>query len=300
MPATIVYVHGNGNQVRAELLKALWDQAVFGREMGERSRMAYWASLRYDEPLPDSRAWGEPELSDEPELESAAPAAEPTESFIARVRSEAGEGLEIEPAGDRLAGWLERMSYTADALAEGEAATAPDAPQAEVLPLPRDARVAIFRALVRVAFKDVHAYFFGGCMEPMRKVVRDALPGPDGPVIVLGHSLGSIIAYDVLRESAGGGRQIPLFLTVGSPLAVTEVQDLITAPLEVPAGVAAWRNVADCRDLVASDPTVRPEYAPPEMCADFAVRNDSFTHHAIRRYLPTAPVRGPMKEWFGP
>ncbi len=291
MPATIVYVHGNGNQVRAELLKALWDQALFGREMGERSRMAYWASLRYDKPLPDSRAWGEPELSEEPELESAAPAAEPTESFIARVRSETGEGLEIAPAGDPLAGWLERMSYTADALAEG---------QAEVLPLQRDDRVLFFRGLVELVFKDVWGYFFGGDKERMRKVVRDTLRDLDGPVIVLGHSLGSIIAYDVLREPAEGDRQIPLLLTAGSPLAVQEIQDLITRPLEVPAGVVAWRNVADRRDVVALDPTVRPEYAPPEACTDFAVRNGSFTHHAIREYLGTAPVREPMSEWFPP
>lgn len=293
MPATIVYVHGNGNQVGAELLKGLWDRALFGRGMGERSRMAYWAAVRYDEPLPDSEAWGELETSPDPVRELGAPVAEePTSTFVARVSAEvrAEPTAEVAPGGP-LEGWLARMSYTADALAEG---------QAEVLPFGRDERVVFFRALVELVFKDVWAYFFGGYKERMRKVVRDALRDVDGQVIVLGHSLGSIIAYDVLREPADSDRQIPLLLTAGSPLAVEEIQDLITRPLEVPAGVVAWRNVADLRDVVALDATVRPEYAPPEACTDFAVRNDSFTHHAIREYLGTAPVREPMGEWFPP
>jgi hypothetical protein len=107
-------------------------------------------------------------------------------------------------------------------------------------------------------------------------------------VVVLAHSLGTIIAYDVLREAE---RDVPLFLTVGSPLGVQEVQDLITRPLAVPAGVRAWRNASDWRDVVALDHTLRPAYAPPELCSDFMVVNDSWNHHGIREYLRTVPVR---------
>lgn len=35
--------------------------------------------------------------------------------------------------------------------------------------------------------------------------------------------LGSIIAYDVLRDPASRALDVPMLLTVGSPLAVTEV-----------------------------------------------------------------------------
>jgi hypothetical protein len=45
--------------------------------------------------------------------------------------------------------------------------------------------------------------------------------------------------------------------------------------LRLPAGVTAWRNVADSRDLVALDRTIRPEYDPEERCSDFLVVNDS-------------------------
>ena len=53
MHPTVVYIHGNGNKARKESLKAEWDRALFGTDMGAHSIMAYWASLRYPEPLPD-------------------------------------------------------------------------------------------------------------------------------------------------------------------------------------------------------------------------------------------------------
>ena len=49
----VVYVHGNGNKVRGALLKRQWDLALFGRDAGDDSRMAYWAPLLHPEPLPD-------------------------------------------------------------------------------------------------------------------------------------------------------------------------------------------------------------------------------------------------------
>ena len=75
-----------------------------------------------------------------------------------------------------------------------------------------------------------------------------------------------------------------------SPLAVQEIEDLVTHPLRVPDGVAAWRNVCDARDLVALDKTIRPEYAPADRIRDFLVVNDSANHHDITDYLRTAPL----------
>ncbi|MGQ4440669.1 hypothetical protein ACN6LI_005891, partial [Streptomyces violaceoruber] len=118
-----------------------------------------------------------------------------------------------------------------------------------------------------------------------------ALAEIDEPTVVVGHSLGSVIAYDVLREQE---RDVPLFVTIGSPLAVTEIQDQLAKPLEVPAGVAAWHNASDARDLVALDHTVRPEYAPTELTTDFLVINDSPNHHGAREYLQAAPVQDPI------
>jgi hypothetical protein len=298
MGPTVVYVHGNGNKPAKEPLKNTWDEALFGAQAGRRSRMAYWADLRYPAPLPDAEADGlDAGGSDE---ESVRPdSIDPAELVVETLAGAHSEVLAEWPAaesGSRPAGegvpgagldaWLREMAYVADALAEGEEPPA----DSEVLWLPRAARVAVFRALVKRTFADVYAYFFGGSGDAMRARLRSTLADVDGPVVVIGHSLGSIIAYDVLRES-GPGREIPLLVTVGSPLGITEIQDLVTRPLQVPAGVTMWRNVADGRDLVALDRTIRPEYSPSGHTADFLVVNDSANHHGIREYLSSGPVR---------
>src|SRR3954447_18412307 len=56
MPPVIVYVHGVGNKAPADQLRGQWDRALFGRGLGTRSRMAYWADLRYPAPLGEAGA----------------------------------------------------------------------------------------------------------------------------------------------------------------------------------------------------------------------------------------------------
>ncbi|MEW2415489.1 hypothetical protein AB0953_17465 [Streptomyces sp. NPDC046866] len=326
MEPRVVYVHGSGNKVREELLKSRWDTALFGVGMGSASRMAYWAPLRHPAPLPEtgpgSAAAGEAGGAGEP----AAPGAEPAEEFLARVLAEAraeaaggaagngggaAGGAAGDGGGDRaaarseapLVGWLRDMTYLADALAEaGEAPPPAGGGAPEALPLPGPARTSVFRLLVEHAFKDVHAYFFGGTGPAVRDVVRRALDeagagaGAGGPLVVIGHNLGSIAAYELLREEQ---RQVDLLVTIGSPLGVTEVQEVLGRPPAVPAGVAAWRNASDPRDLVALDHTLRPEYAPVHLVSDHLVVNSSANHHGALEYLATGPVREPVRGLFG-
>lgn len=308
MRPTVIYVHGNGNKVRAELLKSQWDKALFGHDMGDGSRMAYWASLRYSHPLPDPA----PKLAAETPAapaEIASAEAAPPEVFVTQTLSQAqqdtartslvgttaAEGV-ATPNGAVLVGWLRRMTYFADALAED----AEDEPTAEVrpgvLPLPGPVRKAALRLLVQQTFKDVYAYFFGDMRQEIQDVVKRALDGLDGPVVVVGHSLGSIIAYEVLRKERA---EAELFVTVGSPLGITEVQDQLTKPLKVPAGVRSWRNASDIRDLVALDHTIASEYAPRERVRDFLVTNTSDNHHEIHDYLACGPVRHAVYKVFG-
>ncbi len=50
----VVYIHGIGKQAPPAELKLEWDLALFGRDLGSRSRMAYWADLLHpaSEPMP--------------------------------------------------------------------------------------------------------------------------------------------------------------------------------------------------------------------------------------------------------
>jgi hypothetical protein len=295
MQPTVVYVHSHGNKPTAAALKRTWDEALFGRPVGDRSRMAYWSDLGHPAPLPDPGA---------DELETA-PADEgmldeelrPAELIIEAVLQAHAETLVETPApvggvspddgvpGAALDPWLREMAFVADAVVRGEAEAAGKAP-----PLPRSARVALFRALVTRTFADVYAYFFGGFADAAQERVRAALDAENGPAVVVAHGLGAIIAYDVLRV-ARPTREVPLLVTCGSPLAVPEIQGLLPGPLRVPGGVKAWRNIVDGRDLVALGRTIRPEYLPTERTTDFLVVNDSDNHHGIREYLATAPVR---------
>jgi hypothetical protein len=326
MAPTIVYVHGNGNKIAADRLRSQWDRALFGRDLGAASRMGYWAPLRYDRPLGEA-VWAEAGALT-PGADEAQATADP-ESFIAATLLEAQlEAQKENPAevaaADSFEAWLRAMTYNAEALAAGESGgtntgqsddtntgqsddmdtgrsggtnTGDGDVGAEALPLPRPLRTAAFRALVQRSFQDVYAYFFGGLREPMRRVVRLALAGAGQPLVVVGHSLGTIIAYEALREK--DAPEVALFVTAGSPLGVTEVQDLLEHPLRVPDGVREWRNVSDARDLVALDHRIRPEYSPPDRCADFIVTNDSSNHHGIGEYLRTTPVRDAVLQIFG-
>jgi len=278
----VVYVHGNGNKVRADLLKRQWDQALFGRDVGEGSRMAYWAPLLHPAPLPD------------PEFDE-----------IERLAPEETEAAPTPAAPGALAAYARAMTFTAEALVDAEPVAAgtdgaDGAVMPEVLWLPRAARIRIFEQVVRVTVKDVHAYFFRGFGDALRDVLRQTISDIDEAFVLVAHSLGSIIAYDVLRDANGQGVDVPLLVTLGSPLGVREVQDLITNPLRVPAGVGAWMNASDLRDIVALDHTVRDDYSPPDRITDLLVNNASANHHGIREYLAADAVRRRILQTLSP
>ena len=287
MVPTVVYVHGSGNKPAADTLRRIWDAALFGKIVGDRSRMAYWADLRHQAPLPgseaDEPATGEDGVTEDElhpeELVIEAVMQAHAETLLETPVTAGGGAAEESIPGAALDSWVRDMAYVADALVRGASA--------EALPLRPEVRVAILRTLVKHTFLDAYAYFFGGTGDLMRERVHESLDAVHGPAVVVAHGLGALIAHDVLREQA---RDVPLLITAGSPLGVQEIQALIPHPLRVPDGVSAWRNVADARDLVALDPTIRPEYLPADRVRDFLVLNDSTHHHDVRNYLQTAPV----------
>lgn len=75
----------------------------------------------------------------------------------------------------------------------------------------------------------------------------------DEPAIVVSHSLGTIVAYSMLREFARNGRprQSPLLLTLGSPLGIDSIRKAYAKPRNRPDHVQRWVNCADPEDFVA-------------------------------------------------
>jgi hypothetical protein len=83
-------------------------------------------------------------------------------------------------------------------------------------------------------------------------LVRPALTGER--TVVVAHSLGTIVSYRLLQEAAEKTEpaEIPLYLTLGSPLGIDVVKQHIRPPaLGRPKGVQRWLNGTDERDYVA-------------------------------------------------
>lgn len=120
--------------------------------------------------------------------------------------------------------------------------------------------------------------------------VEQALPlGTDS--IVVGHSLGSVIAYSLLRRRGErAGWRIPLLVTLGSPLGVQAIRNRLR-PVGHPSCVTAWLNAMDARDIVALRPLGPPWFAVEPPVENWTgVRNDTPGRHGIAGYLADPEV----------
>ena len=81
------------------------------------------------------------------------------------------------------------------------------------------------------------------------------------PVLLIGHSLGSVIAWDTLWELSrvdGVGGHVGLFLTIGSPLGQNVIQRNLKGAREhgrrrYPSNIEHWANVSAIGELTALD-----------------------------------------------
>ena len=340
--ATIIYVHGIGNKPPASVLKQQWDEALFDFDLGERSRMAYWVDReRYPVPLDAIVSGGDFADGSEnaPRGEVSARAVHApwnVESELSQV-SEDLDGLvdaSNQPAASaeetrRLRALAGKM-LTDNSLTNDEEYSAltevlqgPDGTstrrlqaqrygaasvQAKVFGfLPRPMRQWLTRNVTRMFLRDVNDLFVDPEKgERMRESLRLRLRAEGGPFVVIAHSQGSMIAYTVLMEEEFADVDVALFVTIGSPLGIDEVQDFIrdltkTKRLVVPPGVRRWINVADPLDPVALDKTLEGEYKPNARAVhieDHLVFNpDSPVHpHSGTGYLALEAVRQPVRE----
>ena len=84
----------------------------------------------------------------------------------------------------------------------------------------------------------------------------DAARREGRPVILVAHSLGSLVAYDYLSARSDTGL-VQRFITVGSMVGTTELRQLLIGgdasdTLARPAGVKSWINIRHENDLFAS------------------------------------------------
>lgn len=298
---TVVYVHGIGNKPEPSILKCQWDKALFGFDVGERSRLAYWVNRDFypDPTVATCQSGDTVGLEDQPTGRTLS---------IAEHLDAVSLDDEVSAVADstRARTTLRRIARAMESGDGGPAAATMRARgvEAKVLPLPPIVRRWITRKLVRAFLRDVNDYFFEAARrQAMRESVLERLRPGGGPFVVIGHSQGSMIAYDVLQSLTAAEVDVALFVTIGSPLGIAEVQDQVKrltgqARLRVPACVRRWVNVADPLDPVALDKALAGDFDPRDFIGDELQWNaDSPRHpHSGSGYLCTAPVRDAVRE----
>jgi len=145
------------------------------------------------------------------------------------------------------------------------------------------------------SLKQVHLYF----TDPgLRSEIRGAVAGSitAGTRVVVAHSLGSVVAYEVLCMMPGPASRS--LVTLGSPLGLPNLVFDRLQPEPRPRGdglrghwpgsVRAWTNIADAGDVVAAVEDLRPLFG--DEIRQIRVHNSSHAHD-MRPYL-TEPMTG--------
>lgn len=115
-----------------------------------------------------------------------------------------------------------------------------------------------------------------------------------GQTVVVSHSLGTVVAFSILRELAARGTavHVPLFVTLGSPLAIGEVQRWLGGDFAIPANVTRWMNFYDKGDPVTLGRPLGGSFA--KGIVDTVVENNTRNGHSIAGYLDDAALINPL------
>lgn len=114
----------------------------------------------------------------------------------------------------------------------------------------------------------------------------------DEPCIVVSHSLGTVVSFALLREFSRNGRprEVPLLLTLGSPLGIDSIRKGFTKPRTKPAHVQRWVNFADPEDFVALHAALTADNFAPGIENHPDVENGDDDAHSVTGYLSDARV----------
>jgi len=303
---TLLYIHGIGNKPPSSVLKCQWDNALFDVQLGDRSRMAYWVNREYyPTPKNETCAGGDVLNVDDDDIstktvralagEDALDEQSALEAEIDALTRDKGERERLRSIADKM---VARASVDLGSVYSADV-------RAKILPLPPFLRRIITQKITRAFLRDVYDFLFDSKRrEAMKQSLIERLQPGGGPFIVVAHSQGSMIAYDVLRDLTKDQCDVRLFVTIGSPLGLTEIKDQLRSTtqdgvLRTPRCVSSWINVADRLDPVAADQTLKNDYIAYRgiEVKDFQVANpESPRHpHSVTGYLRTMPVRDAVR-----
>ncbi|MEJ5049361.1 hypothetical protein WH221_05945 [Chryseobacterium culicis] len=113
---------------------------------------------------------------------------------------------------------------------------------------------------------------------------------PEEECVWVGHSLGSVISYNIL--STYKAKTIKEIITLGSPLGMKVIKKNLKSPLIMPlCSTNGWYNAFDKNDTVSLFPLIDPHfYTDPAITNNGKVLNDTSNKHGITGYLKDKEV----------
>ncbi|MET4455579.1 hypothetical protein [Bradyrhizobium sp. RT3b] len=142
----------------------------------------------------------------------------------------------------------------------------------------------ISQTTIEVFLRDVFLYTRRHAVSSaIDAIVRDMFA--ENTAVVVGHSLGSVVAYNVLRAAE---HKVPFYVSVGSPLAIRAIRKSLS-PICNPTGAGGWHNIYDNRDVVALYPLDKNNFdVEPSIKNYGSVQNNTSNRHGIVGYLNDA------------
>ncbi len=307
MTKTIIGIHGLANKPEKPLLEQWWKDSIHeGLKVNcavdnpnFNFRLVYWADLLYKYPVHQDSNFSFDKLYNDEPYTPAAPGALRSykESLADKLRS----------------GALGLFGDGADALKEHFGMN------------------ALTDWLLDKLLKDLAFYYDNdrkilnraGSMELARNVLKSELKTAireekNQQIMVVAHSMGSIIGYDALRDLGQSDPDIRVshLVTIGSPLGLPHVRGKIIkernggAQVRTPSIIGkSWLNFADKKDPVAMDVHLRNDYdknANGVQVVDDLVANDyvepgkpdKHNHHKSYGYLRTPEFSNHLKAFL--
>jgi hypothetical protein len=143
--------------------------------------------------------------------------------------------------------------------------------------------------------RDVYVYLTNdGVRQQIKAIVAADIP--EEPFVLLAHSLGTIVSYDILCDRGVDPKCVRL-VTVGCPLGIRAIRPWLHSPLESPPCVDNWFNAFDPRDVVALRPLDAANFdVRPAIDNDPDVVNFTDNRHGIAGYLSDPLVAQKLAE----
>ncbi|HIF9155059.1 TPA: hypothetical protein ACX6PW_003782 [Photobacterium damselae] len=252
-----IAIHGRSNKPPAHILEDSWLRAINdGRKQTTQSlinksqfSMAYYADVFYQQPLYFDP---EPYLPDIPTNHSPIPLAV-DEDHLSEMMEQNKWRLDnrfFEPLLSEF-GVYRALNY-------------------------------LSKPLLRYWLTDVYHYFHDPAfaLEIEKPLIRLLQQYRHHSITLISHSLGTVIAYNVLQKLAAQRTTqditIDKWITLGSPLGLASVKAQLKRNLQgslaVPENVSAWLNYSDKRDIVCIDGDLADDFAGVRV-QDFQVVN---------------------------